>query len=612
MRSTLGSLVAVISLVTAALVAAPIAAPSATAQEAWSQLGGAIDGTQAGERSGTSVAISEDGTIMAVGSLWYSSDGEDYRGRARVFSWDGSTWSQLGGDLLGNAEDDNFGASIALSADGRTVAVGAPGGNSGNGQVRVFSFDGNEWTQDGQSINGGSGDRAGYSVAVSSDGTTVAFGAPFNDSDENNAGQVRVFSFDGTSWTQDGGDIYGTAAGDVAGWSVALSSDGERVAVGAPRHDSRKGQTRILDFDGTSWTQVGSDIDGQEADDDLGVAVSLSADGRTVAVGAIPDGGAYTQAWSETGGSWSQVGASIEALPSEFSGQPVSLSSDGRRLAIGYPRDDNATDYGPGRVAVYERSGDSWSQLGADIYGEANGDNAGGAVALSGNGLKVAIGARNHDDAVAGSDAGQVRVFQWPAGASAAPGAREVTFTFWTPDGRECTSISPVTVRVGSVFELPGADALCQTMEGSSVAGWTIPVSPGSTQFGSPAVPFPPGLKVRVADSQRFTVVPFEPVLTLEFDANVGRESTCVVNEDVPHLAADERANHVWVPRADAALARFPLRAACTPPGHELIAWNTAGDGSGENFTPGSAMPPAWAVGGRNHHMLYAMWGATD
>jgi len=609
MRSTAGSFVAVISLVSAALVAAPIA----QAQEAWSQLGGAIDGTQAGEWSGTSVAISEDGTILAVGSRLYSSDGKDGRGRVRVFSWDGSTWSQLGNDLLGLAKDDNFGASIALSADGRTVAVGAPDGNSGTGQVRMFSFDGSQWTKDGQSIEGdASGDRAGYSVALSSDGTTVAFGANSNDSDKDNAGQVQVWSFDGTSWTQDGGDIYGTAAGDRAGWSVALSSDGERVAVGAPRHDSRKGQTRILEFDGTSWTQVGSDIDGQEADDDSGVAVSLSADGRTVAVAAIPDGGAYTQVWSETGGSWSQVGANIEALPGEKAGQPVSLSGDGRRLAIGYPRDDNATAYGPGRVAVYERSGDSWSQLGEDIYGEANADYAGGAVALSGNGLKVAIGAREYDDAVAGSDAGQVRVFQWPAGASASPGAREVTFTFWTPDGRECTSISPVTVRVGSVFELPGVDALCQTMGGSSVAGWTIPISPGSTQFGSPAVPFPPGLKVRVVDSQRFTVVPFEPVLTLEFDANVGRDGTCVVNEDVPHLAADDRANYVWVPRTDAALARFPLRAACTPPGHELIAWNTAGDGSGANFTPGSSMPTAWADGGGNHHVLYAMWGATD
>ncbi len=609
MRWTAGSFVAVISLVAAAFVAAT----AATAQEAWSQLGGAIDGTEADEGSGTSVAISEDGTIMAVGSRFYDSDGKDDRGRVRVFSWDGGTWSQLGDDLLGTAEDDSFGASIALSADGRTVAVGAPDGNSGTGQVRVFSFDGTSWTQDGQSIDGGaSGDVAGRSVALSSDGTTVAFGAPFNDSDKDNAGQVRVFSFDGTNWAQVGGDIYGTDAGDRAGWSVALSSDGERVAVGADRHDSRKGQTRILDFDGTSWTQVGTDIDGQEDDDNFGVAVSLSADGRTVAVAASPNGGAYTQVWSETGGSWSQVGANIEALPGEVSGQPVSLASDGRRLAIGYPRDDNATDDGPGRVAVYERSGDSWSQLGADIYGEANGDYAGGAVALSGNGLKVAIGAREHDDAVVGSNAGQVRVFRWPTGASASPGAREVTFTFWTPDGRECTSISPVTVRVGSVFELPGVDALCQTMEGASVAGWTIPVSPGSTQFGSPAVPFPPGLKVRVADSQRFTVVPFEPVLTLEFDANVGRESTCVVNEDVPHLAADDRANYVWVPRADAALARFPLRAACIPPGHELIAWNTAGDGSGENFTPGSAMPPAWADGGRNHHVLYAIWGATD
>jgi hypothetical protein len=306
------------------------------------------------------------------------------------------------------------------------------------------------------------------------------------------------------------------------------------------------------------------------------------------------------------------VGSNIESLPGETAGQPVSLSSDGRRLAIGYPRDDNATDYGPGRVAVYERSGDSWSRLGADIYGEANDDYAGGAVALSGNGLRVAIGARDHDDAVAGSDAGQARIFEWLAALGDAIPGPATYFSFVLPDGRECTSISPQRVQVGTMVELPGENALCQTMEGSSVAGWVIPTAPGFTGYGSAFEPFPPGLKVRVIESQRFTLVPLEPVMKIALDANVADDIECVVNQEVTHRVSGDRLSHTWVPREIYALARAPLQAPCQPQGYELTGWNTTGDGTGVGLAPGAPLPAEWQNHMSNHHTLYAVWVATD
>jgi FG-GAP-like repeat len=178
-------------------------------------------------------------------------------------------------------------------------------------------------------------------------------------------------------------------------------------------------------------------------------------------------------------------------------------------------------------------------------------------------------------------------------------------FTFLLPDGRECSSISPMRVEVGTMVMLPAVDALCRTMPGATVHGWTIPVPPGFTGYGSEASPFPPGLPVRVTDSQRFTVVPFEPVLTFHYDANVATADTCT-SSGLAHSRG--RIADVWVPREDIAAARFTTAAACTPPGYILRGWNTRGDGTGTEYRPGDALPPAWGTASTNVRTFYATW----
>ena len=132
-------------------------------------------------------------------------------------------------------------------------------------------------------------DQSGYSVSLSSDGTRVAIGAPVNDSNGNNSGHVRVYDYNGSAWAKVGDDIDGEAADDLSGFSVSLSSDGTRVAIGAPVNDSNgnnSGHVRVYDYNGSAWAQVGDDIDGEAADDLSGYSVSLSSDGRRVAIGA--------------------------------------------------------------------------------------------------------------------------------------------------------------------------------------------------------------------------------------------------------------------------------------------------------------------------------------
>ncbi len=181
-------------------------------------------------------------------------------------------------------------------------------------------------------------------------------------------------------------------------------------------------------------------------------------------------------------------------------------------------------------------------------------------------------------------------------------------FRFVTPEGVECTSISPMRVPVGSMASLPGVDADCRTMPGGTVAGWTIPTPPDSSEYGSPSNPFGPGLPVRVVDSQTFTVVPFEPILSFIYDANVALADTCTSTE-VENTAPSRRERWVWVPRTDIALAAFPTQAACTPPGHRLTGWNTNGSGTGTTYGTGDRLPAAWGTDSANRRTLYAVWG---
>jgi LruC domain-containing protein len=379
-----------------------------------SQLGADIDGEADGDDSGYSVSLSSNGQTVAIGARF--NDGNGYNaGHVRIYSFNGSSWSQLGQDIDGEAAGDYSGYSVSLSSDGQTVAIGAyrnDGNGSYAGHVRVYSFNGSSWNQLGQDIDGEAyGDYSGLSVSLSSDGQTVAIGAPGNDGNGNGSGHVRIYSLNGSSWTKLGQDIDGEAYGDDSGWSVSLSSDGQTVAIGAPYNGPYAGHVRVYSFNGSSWNQVGQDIDGEAVGDFSGYSVSLSSDGSILAIGAYRNNGNGTRAghvriYSFNGSSWSQLGQDIDGeAAGDYSGRSVSLSSDGQTVAIGAPYNGSNA----GHVRVYSFNGSSWNQLGQDIDGEAAGDDSGYSVSLSSDGQTVAIGAYRNDGN--GTDAGHVRVY---------------------------------------------------------------------------------------------------------------------------------------------------------------------------------------------------------
>ena len=322
---------------------------------------------------------------------------------------------QKGADLDGEASDDRSGDSVSLSSDGTIVAIGArynDGNGSQSGHVRVFAWDEDtsSWEQLGDDINGeASVDRSGSSVSLSSDGTIVAIGAYGNDDNENGSGHVRVFAWDDdtSSWEQLGDDIDGEAYNDWSGSSVSLSSDGTIVAIGAPNNDdngNNSGHVRVFawDDDTSSWEQLGDDIDGEATYDRLGSSVSLSSDGTIVAIGARDNSGngdasghVRVFAWDDDTSSWEQLGDAIDGEASwDRSGSSVSLSSDGTIVAIGaMDNDGNGDNSGHVRVFAWDDDTSSWEQLGDDIDGEASNDRLGISVSLSSDGTIVAIGA---------------------------------------------------------------------------------------------------------------------------------------------------------------------------------------------------------------------------
>jgi len=364
----------------------------------WAQVGSDIDGDDNGEWSSRSVNLSADGNTLAIGAFNH----DNYKGTTRIYSKSGANWVQVGADIDGVDSGERSGRSVSLSADGTIVAIGAQDHDAYKGTTRIYSKSGANWVQVGADIDGVETEASGWSVSLSADGNTVAIGAYIHDVGK---GTTRIYTNSGGTWTQIGSDIDGVNDNEYSGYSVSLSADGNTVAIGVPEHVSSKGTTRIYTISGNTWTQVGGDIDGGDANERSGSSISLSSDGNTIAIGAYEhdSGKGTTRVYTNSGGTWGQVNSDIDGMDvDESSGFSVSLSSDGSTVAIGALAHDSSV----GSTRIYKNNGGTWEQVGDDIDGMGVDENSGFSVSLSSDGSAVAIGAPYHD-----SGKGTTRVY---------------------------------------------------------------------------------------------------------------------------------------------------------------------------------------------------------
>jgi hypothetical protein len=371
------------------------------------KLGDDIVGEQQGLSIGRNVSISTDGTTVAV-------SGSGSTGVVLVYKYNETTrtWSKLGSTIRNDAAT-YFGGSISLSADGTIIAVGAyaaPNGTS-QGQVLVYRYNAPsaQWSQLGNTIIGdGSQELFGTSVSITPNGETVAVGATAGNSYR---GVTRVYRFNGFTWPQLGSNINGDGSQEHSGSSVSISGDGNIVAVGAKYNSGSRGVIRVYINNGGTWPQMGNSIFGEIDGDQFGHNVSLSFSGTTVAFGAYSrEGGrGITRVYRNNGGTWSQLGLNIIGDSTvEYFGYSVSLSNDGMTVAVGAYQN---RDYkGVARVYRYNATTSAWSQLGANILGNGTIESFGISVGISGDGKTVVVGGHNHIS-ILGSNAGVARVY---------------------------------------------------------------------------------------------------------------------------------------------------------------------------------------------------------
>ena len=339
-------------------------------------------------------AIVGGGEVLSVGAVW-------------IYTRTAGVWTQqtaiIPGDVSGSAQ---IGKSVAISADGNTVAFGGPGDSSSAGATWVYTQSGGSWTEKAKLVGSGasSGAEQGYAVALSGDGSTLLSGGI---GDNNVEGAVWVFVQNSGTWSQQAKLVGSNGQSNQGqGFSVALSSDGNTAIFGGPSYDTSydgvtvfTGSAYVFTRSGVTWSQnsgplIGTGLSGGAGG--FGGSVALSADGTTALIGGPGDGGTIGAAWVfiKSGGSWIQQGEKLAAYDTagdaEF-GTSVALSSDGNTALFG-GNVDNST---AGAVWRFTRSGGVWTQAGAKLTGTGLSSNSGfgASVALSSVADTAAVGA---------------------------------------------------------------------------------------------------------------------------------------------------------------------------------------------------------------------------
>lgn len=414
--------------------------------------------TRANLRFGRSIALSADGLVLAVGATGDSSNATGIGGSTTDTSaprsgavaiyrraTDTGAWSHEAYVKASNTETaDAFGWAVALSSDGSTLTVSAPGedgpanGTTDSGAVYVFRH-GTTWAQEAllRSSSSETGDGFGWSLSLSADGATLVASAPFEDGAGNaleSSGAAFVFSRAGPTWSERALLRAMTPSRNLLfGRAVEISGDASTVAVAAPTE--ALGGTVTL-FKGPTRAPDGQVRGANTREDDhFGASLALSGDGLLLAVGApnesslavgvnpaattvtaAASGAVYLLRRGASG--WAQE-AFVKATNThdgDVFGTSVALSADGAVLAVGAPAEDSesrgiegnqstllAAD--SGAVFLYRAQGGAWAR---SAYVKAsNADPAdvfGTSVALSSNGARLVATSPGDDSAASGLD----------------------------------------------------------------------------------------------------------------------------------------------------------------------------------------------------------------
>jgi len=352
-----------------------------------------------GESFGTAIAVSANGKVLAVGvpnsNLVYvftrPSSGS-WKNAHQTAVLEASPESNLGSSM----NPAYLGSSVAISSDGSTIVTGAPNAYSGVGAVLVYTEPSNGWKhtsgqpkaelQAGQPE--GPYDFLGASVAINGAGTEIAAGAPEWNNEE---GALYLARKPSHGWENEVIGVYAnvgeaqanSAYGGVFGATIAISSNGDTLVVGAPWQSGWEGAVYVFALNTGGYKELPDTASGTAdqfficdpnsaygiGNPELGQSVAISADGKTIVAGEPCAGtGGQAVVYDEPSGGWLKAGDGITAgltplRPQVFNiqqlGWTVAISGDGNTIAAEDP-DYNAPG---GFVATFAKPSGGWSHV---------------------------------------------------------------------------------------------------------------------------------------------------------------------------------------------------------------------------------------------------------
>jgi hypothetical protein len=356
---------------------------------------------------GNSIALSGDGNTAVLGAKYKDDAPYTDNGAIYVFTKSGSTWVEQAKLLASDLSNyENFGASVAISYDGNTIAVGSPLNGTtpyyNDGSVYVFTRSGSTWTEQAFIV---ASDRESYdifgsSVAISEDGNTLLISAPNETTSPNYYnGAAYVFVRSGSTWTEQQkllASIPGTY--DQFGKSVALSGDGNTAAIGAVSKDKSVDDNTgaVYMFTRTSgvWTESSIVRPNKPTNEEyFGNRVQLSGNGNTLVVATESNFTRYVYVFNKVGSSWIQKTRlyTKDETWNSF-GSEIALSGDGNSILVGalYPN---------GAVYVFINENNNWVQKHKIKSSNLTNENFGSSVALSFNGESALVGEQGNSQA---------------------------------------------------------------------------------------------------------------------------------------------------------------------------------------------------------------------
>ena len=345
----------------------------------------AIDGIQ-GAGIGHSISLNALGERVVIGNLY---------GIAfpRIYQFDGKMWSQLGSDIdeqyLGGYQD------VSINATGDRVAIGSPN----TGFASIYQLDGAIWTQLGSNIIVPNGGFQLLSVSLNALGDRIAIGAP---PDESGTGRTTIYQWGGITdgWIILGSDI--AVENVTEGSFVSINALGDRVVIGSNERGtvSSTRSTRIYEWNGTEWLQLGQSIDSSNISvvsiNRLGDRIAISGQSYDSVTQTYPENKTRLFRYDITMVLWVPLGSDIIQRPYDARGSirasSVSLNAVGDRVVIGIQQ----PTIGHVQIFQWDQKTEEWVLSGSKIKGHPD-DGTGNTVSLNAVGDRIAIGSRFYD-----------------------------------------------------------------------------------------------------------------------------------------------------------------------------------------------------------------------